>query len=199
MKRTISKRATASSKRAGHIVAYLRVSAVDQSLATQLAKVEALAGVDRVFEEKASGLKHDRPVLAECLAYVREGDTLVVTRADRIARSAAHLLSTVQALRKKGVAVRFLDQPELNTEGKYAEFLLTVLAGVAQLERDIMDEKRRDGIAAARARNVKFGRPRTRQRQARSRGAHAEETRAGHARDCAAPRSRRLDDLQALG
>jgi len=160
MKRTTSKRFTASSKRVGHIVAYLRVSAVDQSLATQLAKVKALAGVDRVFEEKASGLKHDRPVLAECLAYLREGDTLVVTRADRIARSAAHLLGTVQALRKKGVAVRFLDQPELNTEGKYADFLLTVLAGVAQLERDIMDEKRRDGIAAARARNVKFGRPR---------------------------------------
>jgi DNA invertase Pin-like site-specific DNA recombinase len=115
---------------------------------------------DRVFKEKASGLKADRPELAECLAYLREGDTLVVTRADRIARSAAHLLSTVQALKKKGVAVRFLDQPELNTEGKYADFLLTVLAGVAQLERDIMDEKRRDGIAAARANSVRFGRPR---------------------------------------
>ena len=87
------------------------------------------------------------------LAYLREGDTLVVTRADRIARSAAHLLTTVQELRKKGGAsVRFLDQPELNTEGKYADFLLTVLAAVAQLERDIMDEKRRDGIAAARGR-----------------------------------------------
>ena len=161
VKRATIKRAAATSKREGHIVAYLRVSATDQSLATQLAKVKALGNdVDRVFEEKASGLKHDRPVLAECLAYVREGDTLVVTRADRIARSAAHLLGTVQALKKKGVAVRFLDQPELNTEGKYADFLLTVLAGVAQLERDIMDEKRRDGIAAARARNVKFGRPR---------------------------------------
>src|SRR5262249_24598596 len=90
-------------------------------------------------------LKHDRPALAACLAYLREGDTLVVTRADRIARSAAHLLTTVQDLKKKGVAVRFLDQPELNTEGKNADFLLTVLAAVAQLERDIMDEKRRDG------------------------------------------------------
>jgi len=93
-------------------------------------------------------------------AAKRMGDTLVVTRADRIARSAAHLLTTVQDLKKKGVAVRFLDQPELNTEGKYADFLLTVLAAVAQLERDIMDEKRRDGIAAARANGVKFGRPR---------------------------------------
>jgi DNA invertase Pin-like site-specific DNA recombinase len=144
----------------GHLVAYLRVSATDQNLATQRTKVEALGNVDRIFEEKASGLRADRPVLAECLAYLRAGDTLVVTRADRIARSAAHLLSTVQALKKKGVAVRFLDQSELNTEGKYGSFLLTVLAGVAQLERDIMGEKRRDGIAAARARNVRFGRPR---------------------------------------
>jgi DNA invertase Pin-like site-specific DNA recombinase len=103
--------------------------------------------------------KGDKPVLGECLASLREGDTLIVTRADRIARSASHLLATVQALKKKDVTVRFLDQPELNTEGKYADFLLTVLAAVGQLERDIMDEKRRDGIAAARANGVKFGRP----------------------------------------
>jgi DNA invertase Pin-like site-specific DNA recombinase len=147
-------------ERKGHMVAYLRVSATDQSLDTQHVKVAALGNVDRIFEEKASGLNADRPKLAECLAYLREGDTLVVTRGDRIARSAAHLLGTVQALKNKGVAVRFLDQPELNTEGKYADFLLTLLAGVAQLERDIMDEKRRDGIAAARARGVRFGRPR---------------------------------------
>jgi DNA invertase Pin-like site-specific DNA recombinase len=151
---------SAKGQRKGHLVAYLRVSATDQNLATQHAKVKALGNVDRVFKEKASGLKADRPVLAECLDYLRDGDTLVVTRADRIARSAAHLLSTVQALKKKGVAVRFLDQPELNSEGKYADFLLTVLAAVGQLERDIMDEKRRDGIAAARANGVRFGRPR---------------------------------------
>jgi DNA invertase Pin-like site-specific DNA recombinase len=159
MTRTTSVKAPRSARK-GHLVAYLRVSATDQNLATQHAKVKALGIVDRVFKEKASGLKADRPILAECLEYLRDGDTLVVTRADRIARSAAHLLGTVQALKRKGVAVRFLDQPELNTEGKYADFLLTVLAGVAQLERDIMDEKRRDGIAAARARGVRFGRPR---------------------------------------
>jgi DNA invertase Pin-like site-specific DNA recombinase len=148
-----------SPPRKGHLVAYLRVSATDQNLDTQRAKVTALGNVDQIFEEKASGLRADRPKLAGCLAYLRDGDTLIVTRADRIARSAAHLLATVDTLKKKGVAVRFLDQPELNTEGKYAGFLLTVLAGVAQLERDIMDEKRRDGIAAAKAKNVRFGRP----------------------------------------
>jgi DNA invertase Pin-like site-specific DNA recombinase len=155
-----SKRSTDGGRRPGHLVAYVRVSATDQGLSTQLAKVKALGNVDRIFREKASAFRDDRPMLADCLAYLREGDTLVVTRADRIARSSAHLLSTVQALKKNGVAVRFLDQPELNSDGKYADFLLTVLAGVAQLERDIMDEKRRDGIAAARERGVKFGRPR---------------------------------------
>jgi DNA invertase Pin-like site-specific DNA recombinase len=142
----------------GQVVAYIRVSAKDQNLDTQRAKVEALKP-DRVFEEKASGAKDDRPVLEECRAYLRDGDTLVVTRADRIARNAGHLLTTVQALKKKGVTVHFLDQTELNSDGKYADFLLTVLAAVAQLERDIMDEKRRDGIAAARAKGRKFGRP----------------------------------------
>ena len=148
-----------SQQHSGQTIAYVRVSASDQKFDTQLAKLKAYGPVDRIFKEKASGTKDDRKVLAECLAYVRQGDTLIVTRADRIARSAAHLLSTVQALKKKGVAVRFLDQPELNSEGKYADFLLTVLAAVGQLERDILDEKRRDGIAAARANGVRFGRP----------------------------------------
>lgn len=143
----------------GQVVAYIRVSARDQNLDTQIAKVKA-AGADRIFQEKASGAKDDRKVLADCLAYLRAGDVLIITRADRIARSAAHLLTVVKSLKQKGVAIRFLDQPELNTEGKYADFLLTVLAAVGQLERDILDEKRRDGIAAARAKGVKFGRPR---------------------------------------
>src|SRR5262245_22698933 len=151
---------TGGERHKGRVVAYLRVSATDQKLDTQLAKVKALGNVDRVFKEKASGLKHDRPALAECLAYLRKGDTLVVTRADRIARSAAHLLTTVQDLKKKGVAVRFLDQPELNTEGKYDDFLLTVLEAVDQLERDIMTEKRRDGLDCVDTHGLTFGRPR---------------------------------------
>jgi DNA invertase Pin-like site-specific DNA recombinase len=97
------------------------------------------------------------------------------------------------------VSVRFLDQPELNTEGKYADFLLTVLAAVAQLERDIMDEKRRDGIAAARAKGVKFGPPTASQRQAGDRGAGAEGERHHHVRDRAPTEARRLDDLQVAG
>jgi len=97
----------------GHLVAYLRVSATDQNLDTQLAKVKALGNVDRVFKEKASGAKSDRKVLADCLAYLREGDTLVVTRADRIARSAAHLLTIARQLCLRWRIMRLA--PYLNT------------------------------------------------------------------------------------
>jgi DNA invertase Pin-like site-specific DNA recombinase len=123
----------------GQVVAYLRISHRDQSLDTLRAKIEVFGHVDRIFEETAS-TKNARAVLAECLAYRRDGDALVVTRADRIARSTVELLATVQELRAKRVTVRFLDQPELNGEGKYGEFLLAILGAVAQLERDIMDE-----------------------------------------------------------
>src|SRR5262245_20024656 len=139
----------------GQVVAYLRISHRDQSLETQRAKIEAFGPVDRIFEETAS-TKGTRAVLTECIATLRQGDTLVVTRADRIARSTVELLATVQELKGKCVAVRFLDQPELNGEGKYGEFLLAILGAVAQLERDMLDEKRKDGIAAARARGKKF-------------------------------------------
>jgi DNA invertase Pin-like site-specific DNA recombinase len=143
----------------GQVVAYLRISHRDQSLDTQRAKIEAFGRVDRIFEETAS-TKNARAVLAECMAYLREGDIFIVTRADRIARSTVELLGSVQELKGKGVLVRFLDQPELNGDGKYGEFLLAILAAVAQLERDMLDEKRKDGIAAARAKGKKFGRPR---------------------------------------
>jgi DNA invertase Pin-like site-specific DNA recombinase len=143
----------------GQVVAYLRISHRDQSLDTQRAKIEAFGHVDRIFEETAS-TKNARAVLTECMAYLREGDTFLVTRADRIARSTVELLATVQELKGKGVTVRFLDQPELNGDGKYGEFLLAILGAVAQLERDMLDEKRKDGIAAARAKGKKFGRPR---------------------------------------
>jgi DNA invertase Pin-like site-specific DNA recombinase len=95
----------------GHVVAYLRVSATDQKLDTQLAKVKVLGNVDRVFKEKVRGLKQVRPALAECLAYLREGDTLVVARADRIARSAGRGWSAPScrrnplALKENGIAI----------------------------------------------------------------------------------------------
>src|SRR5262245_13727977 len=143
----------------GQVVAYLRISHRDQSLDSQRAKIEAFGKIDKVFEETAS-TKKGRAELARALDYVREDDTFVVTRADRIARNTAELLTVVQRLKDKKVTIHFVDQPELNGQGKYGSFLLAVLGAVAELERDMLDEKRKDGIAAARAKGKKFGRPR---------------------------------------
>jgi DNA invertase Pin-like site-specific DNA recombinase len=138
-------------------VGYIRVSSTGQNLAGQRDAVLA-AGAEKLFEEKKSGVDSDRKHLAACLDYLREGDTLVLTKADRLARSAADLLKTLQFLDEKGVGVKFLEQPQLSTTDKYGKFMLTVLSGVAELEREIIKERQRDGIKAAKKRGVKFGR-----------------------------------------
>ena len=132
-------------------VAYCRVSSTDQNLDAQLAAVKT-AGATKIFREKESGANEARPQLKACLDYLREGDELIVTRADRIARSSQHLLSTLNSLTEKGVRVRFIDQPQLNTGDKYAKFMLTVLAGVAELERELIRERAAQGIKEAKKR-----------------------------------------------
>jgi DNA invertase Pin-like site-specific DNA recombinase len=140
-------------------VAYCRVSSSDQNLDAQLAAVKT-AGATKIFREKESGANEARPQLKACLDYLREGDELIVTRADRIARSSQHLLSILNSLTERGVRVHFIDQPQLNTGDKYAKFMLTVLAGVAELERELIRERAAQGIKEAKKRGVKFGRPR---------------------------------------
>lgn len=131
----------------GQVVGYARVSTADQNLARQL---EALTGADRIFEEKASAKDRERPVLAEMLAYVREGDTVVVKSPDRLARSTVDLLNLLAELKAKGVAVRFVDSPALDTGTAQGTFMLTVLGAVAELERELIAERRAEGIAAAK-------------------------------------------------
>ncbi|PCC26649.1 transposase [Glutamicibacter sp. BW78] len=141
-----------SSNASGQVVGYARVSAADQNLARQLS---ALGDVDRVFEEKISGKDiQSRPRLQEMLAYVREGDTVRVVSADRLARSALDLLEIVRDLREKNVAVEFVDTPALNTADRTGTFMLTVLAAVAELERAMIRDRQAEGIAAAKARGV---------------------------------------------
>lgn len=141
----------------GSAVAYIRVSTTGQNLGSQREAVRA-AGADKIFEEKQSGADADRPRLRACLEFVREGDTLIVTKADRIARSSRHLFNLLHELTEKKVAVRFLDQPQLNTDDKYGRFMLAVLAGVAELERELIRERQAAGIKDAKRRGVKFGR-----------------------------------------
>ncbi|MFP1632915.1 recombinase family protein [Zhengella sp. ZM62] len=137
-------------------VGYARVSSVGQSLEVQLDKLEA-AGCEEVFSEKRSGLDTERPKLAECLRYVRKGDTLVISRIDRLARSAEHLLSLVRQLEGKGVTLKVLDQ-NIDTGDAAGRAFLGMLAVFAQFEADIRKERQMDGIAKAKAKGIKFGR-----------------------------------------
>ena len=136
----------------GQLVGYVRVSADDQKLDRQLV---AMGEVDRLFSEKVSGRNiGDRAELQQMIAYVRAGDTVRVKSPDRLARSTTDLLALVVALRHKGVAVEFIDNPALSTNTPQGEFMLTVLAAVAQLERAVIRERQAEGIAIAKAKGV---------------------------------------------
>lgn len=136
----------------GQIVGYVRVSAADQNEARQ---VEVLSDVGRVFSEKVSGKNvDDRAQLKELLAYVRDGDKVRVKSPDRLARSTRDLLDLIEQFQAKGVAVEFVDNPALNTDTPQGEFMLTILAAVAQLERATIRERQAEGIAIAKRNGV---------------------------------------------
>ncbi|MFC3323731.1 recombinase family protein [Mesorhizobium cantuariense] len=139
-------------------LAYIRVSSVGQSLEVQRDKMVA-AGVEpkNLFEEKRSGLDTGRPELKACLRALRRGDTLIITRIDRLARSATDLLNIVKGLEKDGVALRVLDQ-QIDTSTPAGRAMLQMLAVFAEFETAIRSERQMDGIAKAKATGTKFGR-----------------------------------------
>ena len=137
-------------------IGYARVSSVGQSLDVQLDK---LAGCDKIFEEKQSGVDAKRLRLRDCLEYVREGDTLVVTRLDRLARSTLHLCTIAETLKRKQVNLQVLDQ-NIDTSDATGRLLFNMLGAIAQFETEIRSERQMDGIAKAKERGVAFGRQR---------------------------------------
>jgi len=135
-------------------VGYARVSSVGQSLEAQK---EALKHCEKLFVEKASAKNRDRPVLEQALEYVREGDTLICTRLDRIARSTGDLLSIVDQLEAKGVRFKLL-QMDLDTSTATGKLILTTLGAIATFERELMLERQAEGIARAKAEGKYKGR-----------------------------------------
>src|SRR5215470_10442752 len=133
---------------------YARVSSIGQSLDVQR---EKLQHCDKRFQETYSGAVGTRPQLRACLDYVREGDTLVVTRLDRLARSTLHLCQIATELERKGVELQVLDQ-QIDTTSSTGRLLFNMLAAIAQFETEIRAERQRDGIENAKARGVPFGR-----------------------------------------
>ena len=138
------------------IVGYARVSSVGQSLDVQLDK---LRHCDKTYQEKQSGTNQKRPKLKACLEYVREGDTLVVTRLDRLARSTLHLCQIAEILREKQVNLKVLDQ-NIDTLDATGRLLFNMLGAIAQFETEIRAERQMDGINKAKERGVAFGRKR---------------------------------------
>jgi DNA invertase Pin-like site-specific DNA recombinase len=135
-------------------IGYARVSSVGQSLTVQLDK---LHHCDKIFQEHASGAGGQRPRLEACLEYVREGDTLVVTRLDRLARSTLHLCQIAAALHRKQVHLQVLDQ-HIDTGDATGRLLFNMLGAIAQFETELRAERQMDGIRKARERGVPLGR-----------------------------------------
>jgi DNA invertase Pin-like site-specific DNA recombinase len=136
-------------------VGYARVSSAGQDLAVQ---IEKLRGCEKVFKEKRSGVDAGRPELRRCLEYVREGDTLLVTKLDRLARSTSDLYRIVSQLAEKGVEFKVIDDPAIDTSSRTGKLVMGILALIAEFENDIRHERQMDGIAKARDRGVRFGR-----------------------------------------
>lgn len=135
-------------------IGYARVSSVGQSLDVQLDK---LSGCDKIFQEKKSAASGARPRLKACLEYVREGDTLVITRLDRLARSTFHLCQIADKLKHKQVHLHVIDQ-NIDTSDATGRLLFNMLGAIAQFETEIRAERQMDGIEKAKQRGVQFGR-----------------------------------------
>ncbi|AZO09716.1 recombinase family protein [Mesorhizobium sp. M3A.F.Ca.ET.080.04.2.1] len=151
---------------AGQLVGYARTSTTDQKagLEAQLRDLTG-AGCAKVFREELSSVAATRPELERTLDYVREGDTLIVTKLDRLARSVADLVEITARLRAKGVALRILAM-NLDTGTPTGKLMLNLLGSIAEFERELMLERQREGIAKAKAEGKYKGRAPTAKRKA---------------------------------
>jgi DNA invertase Pin-like site-specific DNA recombinase len=140
-------------------VGYARVSTVEQELTAQLEQLQA-AGCERIYQEKVSGAQYDRTELTAMLDYVREGDTVICCKLDRIARSTKHLLEIVEGLEKKKVSFKVLNI-NLDTSTPTGKLMLSMLAAIGQFEREMMLERQREGIRIAKDAGAYKGRKAT--------------------------------------
>ena len=139
-------------------VIYIRVgTAYGQTLEVQEKLVKEY-GVDKVFAEKVSGTTQDRPQLKECLQYLREGDCLIITRLDRLARSTLHLHQIVNDLTQKGVGFKCLQQ-NIDTTTKEGRLMFSVLSAIANFETELRAERCAEGVKNYLAKGGKLGAP----------------------------------------
>ena len=139
------------------LVGYARVSTQDQTLDLQKDALDK-AGCERVFTDTISGSKAERPGLDQALHFLRPGDTLVVWRLDRLGRSLRHLIETVGRLQERGIGFRSINE-SIDTTSSGGKLIFHVFGALAEFERELIRERTRAGLDAARARGRKGGRP----------------------------------------
>lgn len=141
----------------GRLIGYARVSTGDQDLNLQVDDLEA-AECALVFTDKGSGAKGDRPGLEKCLSALQPGDSLVVWRLDRLGRSMQHLVSVITDLKERNVGFKSLRDGAIDTTTASGELVFNIFAALAQFERELIRERTRAGLSAARARGRMGGR-----------------------------------------
>ena len=145
------------------LVGYMRISSADERQSVDLQRDALIAaGVDErhLYQDKASGVRDDRPGLKACLEFLHAGDVLVVWKIDRLGRSLSHLIRIVEEIKARGVAFRSLTE-QMDTTTPHGEFLFNIFGSLAQYERVLIKERVMAGLAAARRRGRKGGRPPT--------------------------------------
>jgi len=140
------------------IVGYARVSTYEQTLDMQLQELEKF-GCEKIFQEKVSGTKSERIELNKCLNHLKQGDTLVVWRLDRLGRSLKDLVSLITMLNERKIKFRSISDGAIDTTTANGSFIFNIFATLAQFEGDLIRERTLAGLSAARARGRKGGRP----------------------------------------
>ena len=140
----------------GMRIGYARVSTADQTLSMQLDALRA-AGCERVYQETASGKQADRHELAQALKALRPGDTLMVWRLDRLGRSLPHLIQTVASIEAQGASFESITE-KIDTHSATGRLVFHVFSALAEFERNLISERTREGLQAARRRGTKGGR-----------------------------------------
>lgn len=140
------------------LIGYARVSTTDQNLDIQLKRLNE-HGCERIYQEKVSGARRDRPELQRMLDHLRPSDTVVVLKLDRLARSTRNLLDIIDHIKSAQASFCSLSEPWADTTSHAGKMIMTIFAGIAEFERDLIRERTSTGRKAALERGVKFGRP----------------------------------------
>ena len=140
------------------LIGYARVSTKDQDLTTQTNQLQEL-GCEEIFTDTISGIAKERPGLDSLMRFARKGDTVIVTKTDRIARNTIHALTIADELREKEVGFKLLDLGDVNINDKMGRMIYTVMSAFAEMERERIRERQREGYERARQEGRSMGRP----------------------------------------